>query len=549
MIRKLAIIGLDGATFDLILPWAESGDLPNFKRLMTDGAWGPLRSTIHPLSPQAWTTFATGKNAGKHGIFDFLVKCPGTYRFALTHGGYRREPTLWHLLSRAGKRVIAINVPFTYPPEPVNGVMISGFDAPRADKTLSYPPDAYAQVLASIGSYYLHEMYPVGYRMCEYEEVLRREIENRVQVTRYFVKRYEWDFYMIVIMATDLVQHLFWAELEDPLSPFAHLIKRVYQMVDAAIEELETLLGDDVTLLVISDHGAGPIRRSIYLNEWLRTNGWLAYDERITRAGKRVISTGMDAVRKAMKRYLPRQIKDWLKQGLPGVRNRAESWIRTSDIDWGRTRAFSGGQFGNIYLNVCGREPQGIVCPGYEQNRLLDEITAALLEMCDPDTGEPIVEAVHRREELYSGPYLDLAPDLVIQWRDYSFFTISEPSIMPGQIFAPPPAEDATEFRHSGTHRLNGILLAYGPGICPGELTGANIVDLAPTILHALGLPVPEDMEGQILESMLHQRTPVKFVAPSSTYHHNSSNIILSAYSRDEENEVVERLRTLGYID
>jgi predicted AlkP superfamily phosphohydrolase/phosphomutase len=546
--RKVAVIGLDGATFDLILPWVESGDLPNFRRLLAQSAFGPLRSTIHPLSPQAWSTFATGKNAGKHGIFDFLVKQPGTYQFALTHGGYRQEASLWRLLSQADKRVIVVNVPFTYPPEPVNGVMISGFDAPRADETFCYPFDIYERLKAAVGEYYLHEMYPVGYRMAEYEKVLQKEIENRARVTQYFLEQYEWDFYMIVMIAVDSAQHLFWAEMEHSESPFQHLIRHVYQAADTAVGEIWSMLGDEVTLIIMSDHGAGPIGKTVHLNEWLYQHHWLVYDEQPAAVGRRLVSRWVNAGRVTLKRHLPRSAKDWLKQRAPGFRSRTESWLQTSDIDWSRTRAFSGGNFGNIYVNLRGREPQGIVQPGGEYNKLLSEITTALLDMRDPDTGIPVVERVHRREELYNGPFLDLAPDLIIQWRNYAYLTAPGLGSIRKPIFAPPLPEDATEFEHTGTHRLDGILLITGPDIQPGSVEGAHIADLAPTTLHALGLPVPEDMDGRVLQSVFRTETPVNFGAPSNTSGGNGPGSVASTYSESEEAEMVERLRALGYI-
>jgi len=545
-IQKLAVIGLDGATFDLINPWIEAGDLPTFERLLSQSAFGRLRSTIHPLSPQAWSTFMTGMNAGKHGLFDFLVKKPGTYQFALTHGGARRGASLWRMLSEADRRVIVANVPFTYPPEPVNGAMISGFDAPRADETLCYPSDLYQQITTAVGDYYLHNMYPVGYGKAEYGAVLESEVENRLQVTHYFLDQYEWDFYMIVVNATDLVQHLFWAEMENPESPYRDEIRRVYQRVDSALGEVWSRLGPETTLLVMSDHGAGPIEKSFYLNEWLRQQGWLAYQEQTLGTAQRVASGWIDIGRQALKRHLPRSTKDWLKQTVPGFRNRVESWIQTSKIDWSRTRAFAGGKFGDIYLNLREREPEGTVEAGGERERLVAEITGALLALQDPTSGQRVVEQVHARENLYQGPFVDRAPDLIIQWRDYAYFAASELEGTAGDVFGPPPVEDATDFRHTGTHRMDGILLICGPGIQPGRIEGARIADLAPTILHGFGLPVPHDMDGKVLQSVFREPRPVS-LAPSHTT--DAQKQSRSAYSEAEESEMAERLRALGYLD
>ncbi|MFQ5576887.1 MAG: alkaline phosphatase family protein [Anaerolineae bacterium] len=544
MNHKLAIIGFDGATFDLILPWVQQGHLPNFKRLLEEGAHGPLASTIHPLSPQAWSTFSTGKNAGKHGIFDFVAKKPGSYQFALTQGGLRQAESVWQILSRAGRRVVVLNVPFTYPPNPVNGVMISGFDAPRADDSFCHPPHIYRQVKQAIGQYFLHDMYPVGRRKADYEQVLRAEVQNRVAATRYFAQQTAWDFFMVVVNATDLVQHLFWADMQTPAGPYRDVILHVYQEVDAALGEFQSILGHDVTMLVVSDHGAGAIEKSVNLNEWLRRQGWLAFRQDTTSTGRKAASKTINAGRVAMKRYLPRPLKNWLKQRIPGLRNRVESWLQHSNIDWDTTRAFSGGNFGNIYLNLRGREPQGIVSPGPEQETLLAEISAALLALQDPDTGEPVVARVHRREALYSDPHLNLAPDLIIEWRDYAYFVSPSFSGGGGQVFGPPPREDATEFDHSGTHRVNGIFLATGPNIKPGPLNGLRIADVAPTVLHACGLPVPRDMDGQVAQALFKTPRPVAFADPTGPQTPTGT-----VFSEADEADMAARLRSLGYLE
>lgn len=548
-VQRVAVIGLDGATFNLIERGAQFGDLPTFQRLMRQGAYGKLASTIHPLSPQAWTTFMTGKNAGKHGVFDFLVKRPNSYHFTLTNGGYRRGNTLWRLLSQAGKRCVVVNVPFTYPPESIKGVVISGFDAPRADHSLSAPPEAYDSLIDVLGEYCLHQMYPVGRRKAEYQALLEWEVANRVRVARYFIEGEPWDFLMIVVNATDLAQHLFWAELEDPSSPYHDLIPSVYRAVDRALDQIWDLLGCDTTLLVVSDHGAGPVRKVVHLNRWLSNRGWLAYYDKggVAGRGEQILSKGLDSSRRYLKQYLPRGAKDWLKSRIPHIRDRVEAHLFISGIDWANTRAFSGGKYGNIYLNVRGREPQGIVDPDQEYGCLCDEIEQALCELHDPDTGEPIVESVHRRDVLYEGPCVHLAPDLLIQWKEYAYLT-SEAYVQRGShVFTSPQLEDGTtEFVHSGTHRKDGVLLAAGHGIRPGHIIGARLMDLAPTILHAMGLPVPADMDGVVLKELLTSDRPVQHVATGDGDAEPSPSF---DYTEAEQKEVAERLRQLGYLD
>lgn len=546
-VQRVAVIGLDGATFDLIEPGVVSGDLPTFQRLIEQGAYGRLRSTIHPLSPQAWTTFMTGKNAGKHGVFDFLMKRPGSYHFILTHGGHRRGATLWQLLSQAGKRCLVINVPFTYPPEHIKGVMISGFDAPRADRSLSAPPEAYEELVHALGEYCLHQMYPIGWRRAEYQAILEWEIANRVRTARYFIEGVNWDFFMLVVNATDLAQHLFWAEWEDPSSLYHNLIPNVYRAVDRALGQLWELLGHDTTLLVISDHGAGPVRRVVNLNRWLYDQGWLTYrKQRVPTQGMLVRS--LNAIRRTLKSYLPRTTKDWLKSRLPGLRNQLESYLYTTEIDWGHTRAFAGGKYGNIYINVRGREPEGTVQPGAEYEKLCEEIETALYELRDPELCEPVVERVHRREELYWGPLVELSPDLIIQWKDYAYLTSDTYGRQDNRaLFAKPEVMDATmEFVHSGTHRMDGILIAVGPDIRPGGLiSGARLMDLAPTILHTFGMPIPADMDGVVLEELLSSKRPVQYIGAETSEAEEAP----FDYTEAERAEIAERLRRLGYMD
>ncbi|GIV79416.1 MAG: phosphodiesterase [Litorilinea sp.] len=542
---RVAILGLDGATLDLIQPWAEAGLLPNFARLMAAGARGTLHSTIHPISPQAWSSFITGKNAGKHGLYDFLVKSPGSYQFALTHGGHRRGTSLWQYLSAAGKRVIVLNVPFTYPPEPVNGLMLSGFDAPRCDSSIASPPELLNEIQQAVGTYFLHEMYPVGRKKAEYEEVLCAEVRNRFAVTRYLHERYDWDFFMVVVNATDLVQHLFWAEMEDPASPYQETILHVYQAVDAALGDWWNLFGEQVNFLVISDHGAGPIRKTIYLNEWLQQAGFLTFRSEQQSTLERVTAQGLNQLRMRLKQSLPRGVKDWLKQKIPDIRNRVESWLQTSAIDWSRTEAFAGGNFGNIYINLEGREAQGIVPPD-DYPAVVAQIREALTSLRDPETGELLVEAVYHRDELYVGPYRELAPDLLVVWRDYAYFVYPTLGGNAGTLFGPAPQEDATEFIHSGTHRVNGILLATGPDLCATQIEGAHITDLAPTLLHLYGLPVPDDMDGRVLQELLARKRPVIY-CPADVPEQGDGAV--PPGQLEETPEIVERLRSLGYLE
>src|SRR5215813_2846442 len=181
---KVVILGLDGATFDLILPWVQSGKLPHFAQLLHQGISGRLRSTVPPMSPPAWNSFMTGKNPGKHGIFDFTGRKPQSYETSFINAAWRRAPDFWQYLTEAGKRIAVLSVPFTYPPEKVNGIMISGFDAPGiaglVDRSATYPPELCEEIRSRVGEY---PMAPNLFAYTDPGEMLEATVQTMAQKT------------------------------------------------------------------------------------------------------------------------------------------------------------------------------------------------------------------------------------------------------------------------------------------------------------------------------------------------------------------------------
>ena len=287
--KKIIIIGLDGATFDIINPLIKRGELSNLARLIKDGVSGELISTIHPTTPQAWTTFMTGKGAGSHGIYDFIERVNDKYEIRFVNGSFKKVKTLWTILSNMGKRVGIMNVPFTYPPENVNGFMISGFDTPSIDSNFTYPAELYNEIVREVGRYDLRGTFPIGKRKDEYRiEDIDRVIKNRVDVSRYLLKSRDLDLFMVVFGSTDHVQHLFWRHMEEmengikneEVGRYGHIIHHTYKKIDEAVGELIEQAGKDTTVIIMSDHGGGRIKKNINLNNWLAENGFLKYKRR-----------------------------------------------------------------------------------------------------------------------------------------------------------------------------------------------------------------------------------------------------------------------------
>ncbi|HKA28122.1 MAG TPA: alkaline phosphatase family protein, partial [Candidatus Binatia bacterium] len=288
MSARLLVIGLDGATLDLVAPWAAAGDLPVLARLMATGAWGPLRSTVPPATFPAWTSLVTGVNPGRHGVLDFVERVPGTLRVRFVNGSQRRTPALWSRLSAAGRRVAVLTVPATYPPEPVNGVMVSGFDSPVSsaiDGSFVFPRAFHAEVERLVGRVPFADFQEVrtGRRWHERAVVsLLDGVGRRATLTEAVLRREHWDACMVVFGESDTVAHHFW-RYHDPASPrhapgkHADAVARVYRALDTAVGRLIAAAGD-ATVAIVSDHGSGGAGdRAVHLNRYLASQGLLGF--------------------------------------------------------------------------------------------------------------------------------------------------------------------------------------------------------------------------------------------------------------------------------
>jgi predicted AlkP superfamily phosphohydrolase/phosphomutase len=507
--QRVWVIGLDGATWSLIKPWAEAGELPVLHRLMQDGAWGNLESTIQPLTPCAWSTFITGTNPGQHGLFDFTRRIPGSYRVEIVNAGTRRGRSLWGLLGDAGRRVAVINVPMTYPPEQVNGRMVAGLDTPGLHSPYTYP----ASLAAKISDRHVISVSTAGISHAEYLRRTLDAVDARFEVLQRVLRAETPDFLMKVLVETDAIQHCSWHFMSAPAAqaqvsnmdlPGHDAILRVYRRIDRHLGELLEATPVGTTMILMSDHGAGPIDKVVYLDRWLAQQGWLTFQESDLRAElvQRAVGLGQ--------RYLPAAVKARLR-GHEGARAQVESTLRLGAMDWQRTRAFAWGNQGNINLNLVGREPQGTVNPGSEAEQFIEEIISGLYELRDPDTGEHIVEAVHRREEIYQGPMTALAPDLLIRWRDDRYVAktlygkrggtgVPSGEELFGRKLLFGRAGSVHVLEQSGTHTMQGICLFYGTQVRAGtRIENARLLDLAPTILRLMDVPIPDHMEGRVL--------------------------------------------------
>lgn len=569
---KVLVIGLDGATFDLIMPWVKNGKLPTLKRLLENGAHGVLLSTHQSNSPQAWTSFMTGKNAGKHGVFDFVEPVPDSYEVKFINASYRNGKTLWRIISDVGKKVVVINVPITFPAEEVNGCLISGWDSPGLGQDSVYPPDLLQEINKAVGSYIL-EPGVTGFIHKGRRDIalnkMYESIENRLRTAKYLLKNKEWDFFTVVFTSTDRVQHHFWKFINpdhpnyDPedRDGFGNAIYSIYQKLDNAVNDLISDLPEDVTVFIMSDHGGGPSsNKTFYINHWLAEQGFLKFisndsiKSRIKKAGHK----SLRAINSLLKGFLSRRMKERLLRALPELRNRVDSTLYLSGVDWDNTIAYSRENAPTIWINLKGREPKGTVEPGESYEKVREDIIKKLLALKCPQTNEPMVERVLKKEEMYSGKFLYKTPDLLIQWKDDAY--IQRPSFTNKngkwfRILTHKELEWAeTVSRPSGIHRREGIFLAIGKHIKQSlKIPDANIVDLFPTTLFTMGIPIPEDTDGKVLTGIFKegfiQSNPIKI----SDKQEETADTVQAqeerTYSDNEAALIEERLKGLGYID
>lgn len=518
---KLLIIGLDAATFDLINPWIAEGKLPNLAQLINSGASGPLASILPPVTPPAWTSFMTGKNPGKHGIFEFTEMPSGTYSLRYLDASSRRTKTVWRMLNEAGFTVGTMNIPFTYPPEHLDGFQISGMSTPSEKSPFVYPPELRRELEDRLGKIRLDPRF-LGFmstplRRHQVLDELKNLDDQWLRNSLYLIDKHPADVMMFTFMSIDTVQHHFWQYMDQThhyhdataVKDFGDAVLHVYERLDSAVARILEAVSPDTSVLVVSDHGGGATSdRVLYLNRFLAQLGLLHYIETKNSPLRKMAHNFLRRSYDLLRGSLSSGQKIRLADAFPALRKSFESAATSyTNIDWSRTKAFCSEVLASpqgIWINRKGVMPAGIVDEG-EYDSLLTLITHKLGELRDPRTGEAIVKRVFRREEIYHGSYRDEAPDLTPDWWDTSLFSTSPSNPEhtgkpPVEIIERKPARTA---QWGGTHRRDGILVAHGKVFRKGiKVEGARLIDMAPTILRLLGQPVPDDMDGRVLEEL-----------------------------------------------
>jgi len=538
--KRVLIIGLDGATWDVLDPLIRRGLMPNLRALVEGGTSGVLRSTVPPITPAAWTTFMTGKSPGTHGIIDFERYNVRTHKLSFnTTNCLASVRTIWNILGDKGLRVGSINVPMTYPPTPVNGFMVSGFETPGTQVGFTYPPQLKSEILRRWPDYTFKNKWrrrALGGDPLVAENIaaISRSFHQGAAVTRFCGEQYGWDAMMVVFKLVDNLQHKTWKYLDERSRnrwpQRTAMTEKCFAELDVAVGELRDYARQEQAhIFVMSDHGHGSLDGRSQPNLLLINWGHLTL-----RAG--------GAQAKARTGHL---FHRWFVKKKGGKFAAGNIDIEHDlAVDFSRTRAcvMHAGMNGFLYVNLKGRQQTGIVEPD-EYEPLRDELRERFLSATCVEPGGrtvTIYKAVHKPEELYGCLRTDCQwlPDLLLVPRD----GLSVVRKIRGRR----PVTWLTPRHMEGTHRQEGIFAACGPGIAAGKRFSADIIDSTPTILAMLGVRIPDDMEGRVIEGMFDPPIHYESEAAQQVTREVSDDQV---YSEEEMQVLTERLSDLGYLE
>lgn len=549
------IIGLDGADWQIVDSLLAEGQLPTLKKLIVDGCRGILKSTIPPHSPTAWASMVTGVNPGKHGIFDFTM----------VDGSYRKVPIepmsklgalpLWRILNGNGISTGIVNLPILYPPESVQGYLVCGMVTPWNAEVFTYPERLSHMIGNLRENWIIGEHLSQGGSLEEFLGEIKEKTKRQADLVLDLLDEFETSFLMVVFDGGDKVQHFFW-KYWDIAHPRYELqaseklkcaIPEYYRNLDLHLTRIIERLGES-DIFVVSDHGFTALSQHLYIEKWLLDEGYLYFRSPIVTTSNRILGDVVRRIWKTTARLQP--VKDAVKN------NRVLSWLverirdtrdhkgrrPSDDVEWGKTRVFFAGLSSQtLRINLRGREKSGTVSEGEEYNELVHELRTRLLQISDPKRRCSVIRNVHHRDEVYYGPRVDDAPDLVIMAEEGYELQEGYPDHLLG-----PSLQYGRD--KSGDHRDEGIFIASGPNVKKLERQiEVEMVDIMPTILYLNSLPIPRYVDGTVITSIVQKtfqdENPVEYTDAYGLLNLRSTD----GFSVEERAMLEEHLRALGY--
>jgi predicted AlkP superfamily phosphohydrolase/phosphomutase len=479
MRKKLFFFGVDSATWDLIDPWIKAGLLPGFAKLKAEGTTMPLTSTIPPLTPVAWPTAMTGASPAQHGFYDFY-KLDQNHEITLNLASDLPYPFFWDILSASHKKVGIFNLPITYPFKPVNGIMISGLMTPGIDADFIYPKNLRGEFVRQFPHFRfaphvkVSKEDPKSYELRLAENLA--DAKETIQIAKWLFAKDDWDLFAVNFMAVDHIQHFFWEFMKQPNSPYRDAILRVYREVDNYLREVLDKHSQAYQIMVFSDHGAGPLEKTLFLNRWLQKKGYLKFQNSPRVWLKRGLAElGFDPqslIKLASKLHLVRRAGKVSMQ----KRNRLVNKLVLSyaDLDWEKTQAYSFGMYGGIFLTKFNK-------------KLAEEILARFRRDFAPE----LTFAELSGKLYHTVRYPKTIPDIQFLLKDGAIVSTNIYAFAGKQLLTSPITNK------SGEHRMTGILGFY-PKV-KAKRNNPDLTQITPTILAFFGMQAPAYCQGKSL--------------------------------------------------
>ena len=516
--KQIIVIGLEAAEIDLIQKWTKEGHLPTFFTLMETGSWRKLMSSTEISSGATWASINTGVSPAKHGMgFYHRQLKNGSYRIVKKYANEIGYPLFWENLSDANKRSVILDIPVSFPLKKFNGIQLVGWGAEGLNfKQSSEPPELLQEIFSKFGHHPLEGWYQKIIEDInewkDFQQKLINGVRTRASIIKWILEKERWDFFLAGFAEMHWVGHYFWHLIDETNPRFnsdiarvcGKAILKVYQEVDNAIREVIKIY-PEATFLIFSNTGMGPNYSGQHLiPEILRKIGMSGNGK--NQNGKNIFNKISPAKRwgpysiKKIETIISAEVIEKVKKIIPI--KLWDNWTRKFLImgnNWKQSKVFPvpSDFTGTLRINLEGREPEGIVKPGKEYNDICSEIENSFLELVNPETGKKAVKEVIKTRDLYSGNYINDLPDIIIKWEGKNpINSLSSPRI--GTVTGELPD------KRSGAHQTYGFIIAKGKQMKSlKELEEKNIMDIAPTILHFFGMPIPDDMDGEVLKDMI----------------------------------------------
>ncbi|MCP4356682.1 MAG: hypothetical protein GY796_01530 [Chloroflexi bacterium] len=556
--KKTLLVGLDAACWAYINPLLNKTRLPALKKLMDAGAWGTLQSTMPAWTPTAWSTLITGKNPGKHGIYDMTTRQPGSYQTIPTNDKLRHGTPFWRRLNEAGLKVGLVNIPFTYPPQSLEGFLVCGFGTPGSAQDITYPANIMTWIKSELGVFE-PVVDPDLLLNGKPEQIFEAEQKlqtSQTNIAAQLADQYQVDVLVINLMLPDHANHKM---------PKLEQVERAICQSDADLQYLIDAFAPD-NVMVISDHGSSRVKGNFLLQAWLRDNGyyvqtkrpkterktalnWILYQWLHMIQGKSgIVEKGLRHLYLATIPHLPANItqKWWEKvdQAIPFAREHVDY---TNQPDFERTKVFPGTiHSGLLYLNMAGREPTGVVSP-HEKDLLITELTNKLGALSDPETGQLLFPNIYTADQIYTGAATRLAPDLILDTYQTSWnIQLSSHDAIVDQA----RERYFVSGRDYGYHSRDGIYVFSGPAFqSNGKAKQSDLVDIPATLLYLHGVPIPEDYDGRVLTHLFTTEFRNKSKPLSQPGDTETDIETKNPYTQQEADELFDHLRALGYVE